>query len=70
MGHLIIDHHSLHLVYKLCVSHHNSIRASKYLIAIFPHLKVCLATATHTFKWVKITEICLILDQTFENLHV
>ena len=35
------------------------------------HLKLCLATAIHNFKWVKIThDICLIWDQTFENLHV
>ena len=28
------------------------------------HLKLCLATATHNFKWLKITQICLIWDQT------
>ena len=25
-----------------------------YIILIFNHLKLCLATATHNFKWVKI----------------
>ena len=27
-------------------------------------------TATHNFKWVKITHICLIWDQSFANLDV
>ena len=31
-------------------------------------LELSLATVTHNFKWVKITHICLILNQTFENL--
>ena len=26
---------------------------------MFTHLKLCLATATHNFKWVKITQMCL-----------
>ena len=34
----------------------------------FTQSKLCLATATHNFVWVKTTEICLIRDQTFENL--
>ena len=29
---------------------------------------LCLATATHNFKWVKITQIYLIWDRTFANL--
>ena len=29
-----------------------------YKIWIFTHLKLCLATAIHNFKWVKITHIC------------
>ena len=37
---------------------------------IFTHFKLCLATATHNFKWVKITHICLIGDRTFANLDV
>ena len=41
-----------------------------YTIQIFTHLKLCLATATHNFKWMKITDICLIWDQTFANLDV
>ena len=35
-----------------------------YLIRIFNHLKLCLATATHNFKCVNITHICLIWDET------
>ena len=37
---------------------------------IFTHLKLCLATATHNFKWVKITQIGLVWDQTLVNLDV
>ena len=33
-------------------------------------LKFSLAAKTHNFKWVKITLICLIWDQTFANLDV
>ena len=29
-------------------------------IKIFTHLKLCLATATHNFKWGEITHVCLI----------
>ena len=29
---------------------------------ILTHLELCHATATHNFKWVKITDICLICD--------
>ena len=32
--------------------------------------QLCLATATHNFKWVKIIHICLNGDQTFANLDV
>ena len=32
---------------------------------IFVHLKLCLATATHNFKWLKITHICLIWHKIF-----
>ena len=31
---------------------------------------LCLATATHNIKWVKITDIWLILNQIFANLDV
>ena len=31
---------------------------------------LCLATAIHNFTWVKMTNICLIWDRTFTNLHV
>ena len=30
-------------------------------------MKLCLARATHNFKFVVITDICLIWDQTFQN---
>ena len=32
--------------------------------------KLCLATAIHNFKCVKITHICLMWDQAFPNLDV
>ena len=35
-----------------------------------PTWKLCLATATHNFKWVKITHICLIWKQTFALFDV
>ena len=38
--------------------------ALSYLIEIFTQLKLCLATTTQNFNWVKITHICLILNQT------
>ena len=31
--------------------------ALSYIIWIFTHLKLCLATAIHNFKWVEITDI-------------
>ena len=34
-------------------------------ITFFTHMKLCLATATLNFKWVKITHICLVGDETF-----
>ena len=36
----------------------------------FNHLKLRLATAIHSLKWLKITHICLIEDQTFTNVDV
>ena len=41
-----------------------------YLMSFFTQLKLCLYTATHNFKWVKVTRICLIWSQTFANLDV
>ena len=41
-----------------------------YKIKMFTHSKSCLATTTHNFKWVKITDICLIWDRTFASLDV
>ena len=48
---------------------HNPLIA-KLFIWNFTHFKLCLATATHNFKWVTITDICLIWNQTFANIHV
>ena len=31
---------------------------------------LCLATATHNIKWLKITDLYLIWDQTFANIAV
>ena len=39
----------------------------RYLIQIFTHLKLCLANATHDFKWGEITHICLIWDQKLKS---
>ena len=41
-----------------------------YLILIFTYLKLCPATVTHNFNWVKITHICLILDKKLANCFV
>ena len=38
------------------------------LIKIFNHLKFCLATAIHNLKWLKMTHICFIWDQTLTNI--
>ena len=37
---------------------------------IFTIIKLCLANATNNFKWLKITHICVISDQTLANLDV
>ena len=37
---------------------------------IHPHLKSCLATATHNLKWVKTIHICLIGDEKYANSDV
>ena len=36
----------------------------------FHPLEVVIATATHSFKWVKITHICVIRYQTFANRYI
>ena len=41
-----------------------------YLFKISAHLKLCTATTTQNFKWVKIIHICLIWEETFANRHV
>ena len=47
------------------------LKAPSKIISFFTHVQLCLATATHDFKWVKITQIiCLILEQTFINPDV
>ena len=35
---------------------------------IVHHAKLRLATATHNFKWMKITHICLICDKKLQML--
>ena len=40
------------------------------LIYIVTHLKLCSATASHNFQWVKITHICLIWNQIFVKRYV
>ena len=47
----------------------NPLPARLYYLNFHP-LEVVSATATHNFKWVKITRICLIRDQIFANLDV
>ena len=39
-------------------------------ILIFNHLRLCLATAIHNLKWLKITHICFNWVQIFANLDV
>ena len=41
-----------------------------YLIGIFTHLKLCLAHASHSFKWVKIIQIWQNGGQRYWNLAV
>ena len=41
-----------------------------YINSLLTHLKLSLATATHNFKWVEITNIKLILAQIFASLEV
>ena len=52
--------------YSLSISNYYFVK--RYIIPIFIHLKLCLATATHNFKCVQNIYICLIWDQTFEDL--
>ena len=47
-----------------------NILSLSYFILLTTHLELSLATATHNFKWVKITHICFMWDQTFVNLDV
>ena len=41
-----------------------------YFIKIFHHLWLCLATAIHNLKWLKISRICLIWAQLCANIDV
>ena len=52
------------------MSNFNPSIASGYPIKLFSHLKLCLATATHNFEWVKIIHIRLICDKTFPDIDV
>ena len=48
----------------------NTLPQPSYLVYIFTHLKLRLATATHNFKSVKTTHISLIWNKTFAILDV
>ena len=39
-----------------------------YFFLIFTHLKLCPATATHNFKWLKITGLFLIWAQIYSQI--
>ena len=41
-----------------------------YPIQIFTHLKLCVATVTSNFKWVKINDIYLIWNKKLANFEV
>ena len=46
------------------------LKALNKINLIFTQLKLCLATATHNFKLVKISYMGLIRDQLFANLDI
>ena len=45
----------------------STLRSRNYSILIFCHLKLCVATAIHNFKWQKIARICELLVKAFLN---
>ena len=46
---------------------HINLSPATLSISFFIHLHLCLDTSIHNFKWVEITYICLVCDQTFAN---
>ena len=49
---------------EITVKRRNKTPKSLYPLSyiIFTHFKLCLATASHNLKWLKITHICLIWE--------
>ena len=47
-----------------------TLQGKRYIIKIFTHLKLCLANATHNFKWVKNSYICANWFGTYANLAI
>ena len=41
-----------------------------YIFQKYKYLNPCPANATHNFKWVKITHICLFRDLSFASPYV
>ena len=54
----------------VCLSFTLALKAPLYKIKIFTHFKLWLATATHNLKWLEITRISLMWDQTSGNFNV
>ena len=59
---------TLFLIIDLILNTKLTFFSPSYFSPIFIHLKLCLATATHNFKWVKITHICLVREDCFTLL--
>ena len=57
-------------IWDLNILNISAFKALNYRIDNFTHLKLCFATATHNFKWVKMTDICLMWDQQFADFYV
>ena len=47
-----------------------SLKTLNWIIKVFTHLKLCLATATHNFKWLIINHIYLNWNETIANFDV
>ena len=62
--------HARNDILRIIVKMYLNFKASNFLIEIFTYMKWYLSTATHDFKWVKITRIWLIWDQTIANIDV
>ena len=60
---------AIYIYYSACCTAYVivTLEALKSEIKIFTHLKLCLATAIHNFKRVKIAYICIILIKMYAN---